>query len=374
MVESGFVLYANVSGFPAVASAFEQGHAAGHRESLLSAVADQLFPGFDVQPLDEGHLFATSLDGDLPRSAVLLDLIEQAFVAFRSVQSQMQNDTCTCPACRDAPDARLAFLVLRGMWTRLRGTGAVISCSDDAQIAGAVFESVADSHTSRLLVTSGALTRMGVKPELAGMHLHQAAASAFRGQEAVWSLDLDPVWESAAESTVRVDVANVVATMEVWLPVSQPNAWDWLTAPDKRTLWEDVDTIESFPRADRRLGVGTRYHSVQLGYVDEVREVLDWKPFRYWTWDLVARGLRTRTTIELTSVDGGTRVVSTMGLPSGIGSVQRMRARREIKQRLAPRREAAFQRLRVILEVERAVPDASGGRAEPTATFRAGAG
>jgi hypothetical protein len=165
--------------------------------------------------------------------------------------------------------------------------------------------------------------------------------------------DLETVWEREARS-VRLRSEDVAAaTLDVVLPVAPPAAWDWLTAPDKRTLWEEVDSIECTPRADGRAGVGTRYRSLHGKRLDEVREVVDWRPFRSWTWDVHARRTSVRATVQLSETEGGTRVVSAMGVPEGSPLLVRLRTRRAIRSRLAPLRTRALGRLRSLLEVER---------------------
>jgi uncharacterized protein YndB with AHSA1/START domain len=166
------------------------------------------------------------------------------------------------------------------------------------------------------------------------------------------ALNLDTAWERSEGSSHAIDPEDVTLTLDVLIPVPALDAWDWLFAPDKRTLWEDVDTISSAPRPDRRAGAGNRYHSQQGRHVDEVYEVVDWQPFRRFTWDRHRRGVTVRSTIELEPADGGTRVIGRFGAPPGTGLVQRIIVRREIKLRIAERRAAALARLRGILEVE----------------------
>jgi hypothetical protein len=114
-------------------------------------------------------------------------------------------------------------------------------------------------------------------------------------------------------------------TLEVLLPLPALAAWDWLLSPDKRELWEEMD-ISSTPRPDRRPGTGTRFRSRHGKRLDEFYEVMDWKPFREWTWDVVSRGRVVRSTVELHPDPAGTRVVQRYGVTwdgggSGAGSL-----------------------------------------------------
>jgi hypothetical protein len=348
MIESGFLIVAELTGMPS-AAAGGLGHALRNRTALLRAVAGRLTPGLEIERVEDNRVLATAPDGALPNAAVLFDLIDAAYVAFRAARDEiLDSRACTCQACERTSGARLRWVAHHGRWTRVTGRDGSFPAGPEVSLAVRLLADPALAAGSHLLVTDAALQRTGIDREVAGMR----PLGAGNGGAAGATSDLELAWDRAARS-LRLDPEDVVATVDVVLPVKPTVAWDWLTAPDKRTLWEEVDSIECVPRSDGRAGVGTRYRSLHGKQVDEVREVLDWKPFRCWTWDLSTRKRRLRATVELSEADGGTRVIHTIGVPKGSALLARLRARAAIRGRVAPERAERLERLRTLLEVER---------------------
>jgi hypothetical protein len=388
MTESGFLVVARLGGTNG------NGGPPDHREAvtgaLLRAAAEALGVALRIEELNPDEMLATAPDGALGSPGLLLDLLDQAYVAFRREQSRREaSEVCPCHACAGASDVELSFTVHHGRWTRSRSDARSRCRGADVALTRLLSRMAARAGDSSLL-TAAAVDRLGVEPEaLAGTLPHGAGggsdedtegpggSSVVRGppdaqpgepqafmprqvgERAVGAadagcvvLDLGAAWQRAEGATRRLDAADTMLSMESLLPVPPVDAWDWLIAPDKRSLWEAVATIASDPRPDRRPGVGTRYHSEQGKYLDEVYEVVEWEPFRGWTWDLHRHGVTVRSTVELSATDGGTRVVSHFGVAPGTRPVGRIRARREIVRRIAERRGAALERLRRILEVE----------------------
>jgi hypothetical protein len=340
--ESGFVVVAELTGMPGLAAG-GLGHAPRNRAILLDALTERLAPGLRVESIDGDRLVATARDGDAPNAAVVLDLVDAAYHAFRAArQALVDRKECTCDACARTARVALRVVAHHGRWS----SGSQIADEEDVKLAITMLDEHSPEPGSRLLLTNAALRRTQIDPDPAGMRALAGGSGAV--------VDLELAWERNGRA-VRLDPEDVVTTVEVVLPVGVPAAWDWLTAPDKRTLWEEVDSIESIPRPDGRAGVGTRYRSLHGKQLDEVREVIDWRPFRSWTWDLTARATRVRATVELFETEGGTRVVNTIGVPEGSGPITRLRARRAIRARVAPRRIRKLEQLRALLTVERSL-------------------
>jgi hypothetical protein len=328
-------------------------HGAVAARALLEAAADVLGAALRGEEIRAHELVATASDGALGNPAVLLDLLEQAFVAVKREQRRREaSSACPCGACAAVPELALAFTLHHGRWGRSANGKRPRCTGPDVGLARVLSKAAAQAGDS-VLLTPAAVERTGVDrlalvqlPGPPGLAQEEAASGCL-------ALDLAPVWERAERRSRPLEPKDTMLSLETLLPVPELDAWEWMIAPDKRTLWEDVDTIASAPRGDRRPGVGTRFHSEQGKYVDEVYEVVEWKPFRRWTWDLYRRGVTVRSSVELAPVPGGTRVVSRFGVAPGTGPLRRVRARREIERKIASKREEALGRLRRILEVER---------------------
>jgi hypothetical protein len=326
------------------------GHGAVVAGSLLRAPADVLGASLRIEQSEVDSVLATASDGLLGNPALLLDLMDQAYAAFLGERSRREASTvCPCGACAAISDIGLSFAVHHGEWTR-SGAGGRPSCKGaDVAIVRRLSTSFSEAH-GRAVISAAARERIGVPIRPEGADPLPSAVDEVAGEG---SIALDLAASARVEGVSRpLEPRDTMASLETLLPIPPVQAWDWLTAPDKRTLWEDVDTIASNPRPDGRAGVGTSFHSEQGRYVDEVYEVVDWQPFRRWSWDLHRRGLTVRSTVELSLAEGGTRVTSRFGVAPGTGTVQRMRVRREVERRIAVPREKALARLRQLLEIE----------------------
>jgi uncharacterized protein YndB with AHSA1/START domain len=112
--------------------------------------------------------------------------------------------------------------------------------------------------------------------------------------------------------------------VERLLPLPPAAAWELLTAPGKRLLWQ-VDDIEEAQAGGRRC-TGTASVCVD-GRTKIYEEILDWRPFEYFTESRTPTGgARFLLTTTLTPVDGGT-AVRVLGRPDG-GRARPLAARR----------------------------------------------
>jgi hypothetical protein len=366
IVETGFLVLLRLEDTDSAAAAasgsargaLESEHQQAIQRGLLDAAADVLGPALRIEGIEQSSLFATARVGVLANPAVLLDLVEEAYGAFRAEQRRLEASTaCGCPACSSVAAVHLSVIIHHGHWTRVTGIGQAHCHGTDVALTHLVSPDCTPETHGCMLLSDAALDRMGVDAASAGMTARANGRAEPLATRCV-ELELEPAWEGSDRPESGSDPDDVTLSLDVVIPVSTLDAWDWMTAPDKRTLWEDVDTITTYPRPDRRPGEGTRYHSQQGRYVDEVYEVIEWQPFRRWTWDRHRHGMTVRSSVVLFPAEGGTRVISHFGPMPGAGAVERMIARREIKRRIAGRRSAALERLRRLLEVERTVEKA----------------
>jgi len=96
--------------------------------------------------------------------------------------------------------------------------------------------------------------------------------------------------------------------VEAVLPAPPPLVWDYMTDPAKRMLWQvGTDRVDQTNPAGRR-GAGTTNHCVH-GHGTVVEEILDWRPFHYYTIRAAVPGIGMTTyTFEFTPTDAGTRI------------------------------------------------------------------
>ena len=106
---------------------------------------------------------------------------------------------------------------------------------------------------------------------------------------------------------IAVGADDAVFVVERLLPLPPAAAWELLTAPEKRLLWQ-VDDVEEAQAGGRRC-TGTASICVD-GRTKIYEEILDWRPFDYFTESRTPEGgARFLLTTSLAPTNGGTTVV-----------------------------------------------------------------
>ncbi len=121
-------------------------------------------------------------------------------------------------------------------------------------------------------------------------------------------------------------------------------AWEYLTSPQKRLLWQ-VDQIEQVDAGGRRC-TGTSSVCVD-GRTQIYEQILDWRPFDYFT-ERTSSGRRAVVlTTSLEPHGSGTRVV-TRARPDGTRGLAWTADSRRLRRRL----EARYARLTALMPAE----------------------
>jgi len=154
------------------------------------------------------------------------------------------------------------------------------------------------------LIADACVEALGLDPEALGMRAHVEAYDDV-GEVRCSLEDLGERWRLASEQQ-RVYIAAGDTTFERTrtVPVGPVVAWDWLTTPALRSIW-DADRLDVVTPGGRQR-VGVTNHCIH-GPDVIVEHVVDWRPFDYYTmsYDLPGVGSIQMTT-ELTPGSGKT--------------------------------------------------------------------
>jgi uncharacterized protein YndB with AHSA1/START domain len=152
---------------------------------------------------------------------------------------------------------------------------------------------------------------MALDPQALAMRPHVEAYEHV-GEIDGWVHDLERRWQeedARARVFVAPDQTIVAKTYEVAAPPAV--AWEFLTTPGRRVLWMAgvTDVIQDAP--GNRRSVGTTNHCMH-GKDAVVEEVLDWRPYDYFTVrstvQTPAGPVKIVNTTELEPTASGTRV------------------------------------------------------------------
>ncbi|MGH7278961.1 MAG: DUF2652 domain-containing protein [Candidatus Rokuibacteriota bacterium] len=171
--ERGVLVLADISGFTAFVTATELEHGPPIIAALLEEVMRQLAPPLDIQEVEGDAVFALGPDGVVVPPAMLLDMLDGAFVAFRHRQRAMQADeTCSCNACRNISSLDLKIVAHHGRFLRQVVGGREQAAGADVILAHRLLKNRLTSRRPYLLLTEAALRWVGVDPIAAGLAAH----------------------------------------------------------------------------------------------------------------------------------------------------------------------------------------------------------
>jgi hypothetical protein len=329
--ETGCLVIADISGY----TGYVVGGPLEFTEDVVvdvtGAIAARLGQVLRVNKREGDAVFAYARSGEADGSTVL-DAVEECYFAFRRrLEGISHSTTCSCAACRKATQLDLKFVLHAGEWIRRDDelTGA------DVIVAHRLLKNTVELSGYALLTESFAAA-YGLQPEALGLVAHAERYDDV-GQVSGFVSDLEQRYlEESDRRRIAVSPQEAAFEVERFLPLAPAAAWELVTAPGQRLLWQ-VEDIEEAQAGGRRC-TGTASVCVD-GRTKIYEEILDWRPFEYFTESRTpAGGARFLLTTTLAPADGGT-AVRVLGRPDG------GRARPFAARRLARRIRSDYDRL-----------------------------
>ena len=169
----GFLVLADVSGFTAFVTTTELEHGSEIIAALLDEVIGHLSPPLEIQEIEGDAVFALAGEGaDLPRSR-LLEVLEEAFVAFKARQREMQAaETCFCGACQQIGTLDLKMVVHHGPFLRHMVGGRNRVTGTAVILVHRLLKNGLARTGGYALLTESVLRSLGLDAEQAGWPAH----------------------------------------------------------------------------------------------------------------------------------------------------------------------------------------------------------
>ncbi len=318
-VERGCLAIGDITGYSTYLAGVELEHSQDILADLMGVVVEQMRGVLHLAKLEGDAVFCYGHEGETD-GAGLLTMTESCYLAFaRRLEHIKRHTTCQCDACRLIPRLNLKFMTHFGQYVLhdIAGNRELVG-QDVILVHRLLKNTVADRTRLRgyAFFTKACVERFGLDPAVLGMVEHTQAFDDV-GEVTGYVLDLERRWREEQEGqSVYVGPDRGITMAEYDLDAPPAVVWDYLTSPARRPLWQ-VDTRRVDQRNPRGVpGVGTTNHCVHGEFtVDE--EILDWKPFRYFTERSTTPAGTALFTFELVPRDGGrTRAVMRM-LPDG---------------------------------------------------------
>jgi len=171
--EDGILVLADISGFTAFVTATELEHGPPIIAALLGEIMRQLSPPLEIQEVEGDAVFALGPDRALVPPARLLDVLENAAVAFRNRQRELQADeACSCNACRSVGSLDLKIVAHHGRFLRQMVGDRSQAAGVSVLLAHRLLKNGLTGRRAYILLTDAALRWAGVDPAPAGLIAH----------------------------------------------------------------------------------------------------------------------------------------------------------------------------------------------------------
>jgi uncharacterized protein YndB with AHSA1/START domain len=281
----GCLVLADIGGYTDYLGGVELQHSHDILADLLGTVAGQLTGPLELAKLEGDAVFCFErgqVDGDS-----LLTAIQSCYFAFARRQRTISVATsCECDACRRIPDLNLKFLAHRGAFVEHEVAGSRELVGSDVVLAHRLLKNSVTERTGLkgyAFLTDACATELSIDSGPAELSAH-AEHYDDAGDAPGWVLDLEERWrEEQEQKSVVVSRETAVIVKEVELPVPPARAWDAMTDPKAQMLWRvGADRVDmENPRGAR--GAGSVTHCVH-GKTTIEQEIIDWKPYDYYTY------------------------------------------------------------------------------------------
>jgi uncharacterized protein YndB with AHSA1/START domain len=308
--ERGCLVIGDISGYTGYLAGSELEHAHDVLADLVGTMVGAMRPVLRLVKLEGDAAFAYAPPAKIDGS-MLLDTLEGCYFTFRRrLQSIGRATTCQCNACVLIPKLNLKFFAHDGEFVRHKVAGREEFAGTDVILVHRLTKNSV-TETFHLhgyaLLTAACVAATGIDVAALGMQPHREVYEHI-GEVSAYVHDLEARWRYEQEHRPVIVTAKDAETESEWvLPAAPPLVWEYLTDPVKRMQWQtDTDRVDQSNTGGRR-GTGTTTHCVH-GHGTVVEEILDWRPFRYYTQRSNIPGLGLTTfTFELEPEDDHTR-------------------------------------------------------------------
>ena len=282
--EPAYFAIADISGYTNFLAGVELDHAQDIIADLMDTVVKGLRPPFRLAKFEGDAAFVYAATEKVDGS-MLQDSIESAYFKFRRrVRDIKQALVCECKACVAMADLDFKFVVHHGEMVKQKMGGREELAGRDVILVHRLLKNTVSEKVGNrayALYSDACIETMGIDPAAQGLTEHRETIDII-GDVKVWLRDLEAAWNNENEAT-RVEVAREEAYVIFEFDIVAPRqtVWEYLTVPDQREKWWPTDAIIEKSGNGRR-GVGTENHCMH-GKNAIVEEVLDWRPFDYFT-------------------------------------------------------------------------------------------
>ncbi len=338
-LREGCLVLADISGYTRYLAGVELEHSHDVIADLLGVVTEQLEALGPLRKVEGDAVFIVGRDDHLD-GPLLLATLDAAYAAFGvRRRTVVLRTTCSCDACTRVGSLDLKLIAHHGEFAEHVVAGSTEVVGRDVIIVHRLLKNDVTAATgiaAFALLTEPCVQAARLDPPALGLIAHEEAYEDV-GPVSGWVRDLGERWrESERREPVEVTAENADMTVARSCRAPRGRTWDAVTSPEEIVLWKDGATAVEMRSPDAGRGIGTTIHCVH-GRQAFDQEVLDWRPFDYFTyretgpfgpfmWTIALAGDEERSTVEIRVCRLGGRgqgLITRLGRKRIIASLER---------------------------------------------------
>lgn len=328
-INQGYIVLADISGFTTFMEEAEITHSSSILSNIIDLIIGNFTPTMNLAEVEGDAVFAYVPESQVSRGELLLEIIEATYTAFRDRQRTMQhNATCPCKACQTISSLDLKFITHYGDYVLQNVAGKNKPVGSFVNVVHRLLKNNVSDTTGwkgYALFSKKSLEQMGISPD--GMY-ESLESYENLGEVNTNSINLDERYrELITDRQVFLTAKDADASLTFDFVAPPAVVWDWLNDPSKRSQWMKGSAWELKERPNGRTGPAAQNHCTTS---DVLEQVLDWRPFRYYTVSFSKGMLKLVITGELEPTGAGTHFEWNMKLNGALPRWIRQRLCRQM--------------------------------------------
>ncbi|HEY1523658.1 MAG TPA: DUF2652 domain-containing protein [Solirubrobacteraceae bacterium] len=285
-VRRGCLVLADISGYTRYLSGVELEHSHDILSDLLGVVVGELAAAGRLAKLEGDAVFVCDRDGQTD-GETLLATLDAAYFAFATRRRTIGlRTTCECAACAQTGSLDLKLIAHHGSFVEHVVADSHEVVGPDVITVHRLLKNTVAERTgvpAFALLTSACAEALGIDAAGLGLSPHEEEYDDV-GRVGGWVRDLSARWREAEQrAPVRIAGDEADFTAESSCPAPSSAVWESLVDPDRVLGWKVGATAVEMRDPSGGRGVGSVTHCVH-GRQAFDQEILDWRPFTYFSY------------------------------------------------------------------------------------------
>ena len=317
MLQTGLLLITDITGYSKYVHQTELEHAQSSLAELLNLLIDYTRSPLVLSKLEGDAVFSYAPTEGFLHGQTLVEMVETTYLAFRkALELMVRNTNCTCAACRSLKDLDLKFFVHYGSFTIQKLNEYRELLGNDVNLIHRLAKNHIREKTgfgAYTAYTQAVIDKMGLGEIAEGMISH-SETFADVGEVQLYVQNMHDVWERRAnEVRITAEKNNLMGGLEFDFPYPSEVMWQYIIAPEFRSVINGSETQEFKDLSAGRAGIGSLYVCAH-GKNQVLQPILDWEPFEQYTTSDLIMGAQLLHTIQVVPAGNGTKLKYTVGV------------------------------------------------------------